>query len=593
MRKLALILLFLTVPIDAQIDNNTPEYIFPDETPVKNLLNWKVAFGDSSHWRESNYNDSSWQDHPGLGLWRNEGESGKGVRWYRKTIFLPHSLDSFTVLALYQVAIVSANEIFWDGTLISRNGIPAHSRDKEQTGKSGQIVIVPRTLTAPGKHVIALRVSNYHTFSGLVEAPLQLGYFYKIHKHLFRVQGLSIFLAGIFILAALFHFAILSGRGNRWPYALFGTFCLSCAFYILIRGLLRYFQIDVIYYYPLAAINDIPWFLMMVLLPIFFLFEFNSPFKKRVSVYIGISTLLLTLFPRLITYNIIPIKWLNLFDRANQFHIYFTLLVSIAVSMWALYNKKKGGLGACIGLIIFLIGVYFSNRANVENGWAIGFVILNIFLTISLSKQMAQKNRLHQEAQLRSARLEIELLKKHIQPHFLLNSLNSIVAWLEEDPPTAAKLVNAFADELRMLLEFSKKKLLLLSDEILLCKTHLRVMSLRHEKKYTLSVRGFKGDEQLPPLVIHTLVENGLTHGYKGKDSGSFILTCIHHKKDLEITLFNDSVVEKEYSIEKEGTGIRYVKTRLEEAFPSAWSLESRPVSKGWEVTILLQGALT
>ena len=30
--------------------------------------------------------------------------------------------------------------------------------------------------------------------------------------------------------------------------------------------------------------------------------------------------------------------------------------------------------------------------------------------------------------------VKIELLKKNIQPHFLLNSLNSIIAWLEEEP---------------------------------------------------------------------------------------------------------------------------------------------------------------
>ena len=62
---------------------------------------------------------------------------------------------------------------------------------------------------------------------------------------------------------------------------------------------------------------------------------------------------------------------------------------------------------------------------------------------------MAEQNRRRQESELRSARLELELLKKHIQPHFLLNSLNSVIAWLEEEPSTAVRLVNALAEELR------------------------------------------------------------------------------------------------------------------------------------------------
>lgn len=592
MIKPACTFLFLIIFLYATPFDETVEYIFPDENPVVSLLAWKMSYGDCCSWRHADYDDRHWEVTPGIGLWNSKGKSGKGVRWYRKTLFFPQSPDSLAMLALYQVAIVSANEIYWDGQLIARNGMPARNIGAEKTGKSGKIFIIPGTLVSPGKHVIAMRVSNFHTSSGIIDTPLQIGYFKSLSKYLFRTQAISAFLAGIFILTALFHFAILLGHGNKWPYALFSTFCLSCAIYIFIRGLIRYFQIDLLHYYTLATLNDIPWFFMMALLPIFFLFEFSSPFKTRLTVFIGTITLLLILLPRMMTYGIIPIQWLNVFDRANQIHIYFTILVSISVSSWALYNRKVGSLSALIGLLLFLVGVIYSNRASVENGWAIGFAMLNIFLTISLSNQMAHRNRLHQESELRNARLEIELLKKHIQPHFLLNSLNSIVAWLEEDPPTASKLVNAFADELRMLLGFSKKKIISLSDEINLCKTHLKVMSLRQEKKYSITVKGLKGTEKLPPLIIHTLVENGLTHGYKEKEKGSFVLTCEHQAKGLRITLFNDSTGDTNERPKEDGTGIQYVKTRLEEAFPSSWRLISEPTEGGWQVIIDIKGAV-
>lgn len=575
-------------PIDESI-----EYVFPDEVPVVNLVGWKVAFGDSSYWCNPDYDDSHWERNPGFGLWVIEGKSGKGVRWYRKTLFFPEPLDSLTTLALYQIAVVSANEIYWDGNPIARSGQPGLNKEAERTGLSGQVFPVPVSLTTPGKHVIALRVSNFHSISGVIEAPLQLGYFSKINEHLFRVQGLSIFLAGIFFLTALFHFAILLGHGNKWPYALFSAFCLSCAVHIFIRGLLRYFQINLVHYYTLAAVNDIPWFLMLVLLPIFFLFEFSSPYKKRLTTIVIISGLVVVLFPRLATFGIVPISWLNTFESANRINVYFTFIVSITVALWAVFQHKIGSLSACIGLLVFLAGVFFSSRANVENGWAIGFAVMNIFLTISLSRQMAYRNRIHHEAELRNARLEIELLKKHIQPHFLLNSLNSIIAWLEEDPPVAAKLVNSLADELRMLLAFPGKKLIPLSEEIKLCTAHLSVMSLRQDKKFNMTVKGINGDEMLPPLVIHTLVENGLTHGYNQKDSGTFRLNCTHLKKSIKLVLFNDSVCEQKEVLTEDGTGLKYVKTRLEEAFPSSWKFSHGPVENGWEVVIEYEGVAT
>lgn len=590
MKKIVIAWSFVAFSLFAQTIDETVERIFPDEEPVVSLLGWKVACGDSTIWSNPDYDDSHWELNAGIGLWVNEGMSGKGLRWYRKTLFFPEPLDSLATLALYQVAVVSANEIFWDGKLIARSGQPGVDKESEKTGLSGQIFPVPRSLATPGRHVIALRVSNFHSFSGVIEAPLQLGYFSQVNGHLFRVQALSIFLAGIFFLTALFHFAILLGHGNKWPYGLFSAFCLSCAVYIFIRGLLRYFQIDLIHYYMLAALNDIPWFLMMVLLPIFFLFEFSSPYKHRLSIFISCVALIVVVLPRLVTFGIVPVSLLNTFDSANRVHAYFTILVSIGVAFWAMFHRKIGSLSASIGLVVFLIGVYFSNRANVENGWAIGFAVLNMFLTVSLSNQMAHRNRLHQEADLRNARLEIELLKKHIQPHFLLNSLNSIVAWLEEDPPTASRLVNALADEMRMLLAFSGEKVIPLAEEIKLCKSHLQVMSLRQEKAYSMTVEGIQGDEMLPPLVIHTLVENGLTHGYKGKDRGVFRLKCEHLKKGLRLVLFNNSVLDSKQVLTKEGTGLRYVKTRLEEAFPSLWTLTSGPVEGGWEVVIEYEG---
>ena len=65
-------------------------------------------------------------------------------------------------------------------------------------------------------------------------------------------------------------------------------------------------------------------------------------------------------------------------------------------------------------------------------------------------------------------------------------------------------------DEMRMLLDFSKKKLIPLYEEINLCKAHLQVMSLRQEKSYSLDIKGEYENIFLPPLIIHTLVENGL-----------------------------------------------------------------------------------
>jgi LytS/YehU family sensor histidine kinase len=233
-----------------------------------------------------------------------------------------------------------------------------------------------------------------------------------------------------------------------------------------------------------------------------------------------------------------------------------------------------------------MAGITVTWMFQIEWAWAAGIAAHVIFLARAQSHQMSERIRRHQEMDLHSARLEIELLKKNIQPHFLLNSLNSIIAWLEEEPKTAAKLVNALADELGMLLRISSLKTISLEEEIRLCRIHLQVMGLRQDKTYSLEHTGVMGDERIPPMVLHTLVENGLTHGYVGKSNGTFLLRREDFPESVRYSLFNDGVPREKKEKKAEGTGLRYVRTRLEEVFPGRWRLESRSVENGWEVTL-------
>lgn len=586
--RVVLVMLVFSILSSARPDEfavSTTSYFLPGETPVLNLIGWRMATGDSVQWGEADYDDSHWSWDPGFGLWAMNGESGRGVRWYRKTIVFPRVPDSLTTFALYQTAVVSAMEIYWDGACIARNGVVGVDSESEVPGRSGLLIPVPRNLSGVGKHVVAVRASNHHGFSGVIERPFCLGRFETLQTLLFRQGALSLFLAGFFVVSGLFHFAILFGRGNKWPYALFSAFCLSCALFILIRSTLEYFRVDLAYYYPLAAINDIPWLLMMVLLPVFFLYEFDAPLKRKASMVIAGAALTIVVLPRMVTFGIINPKFLPLLTAANQIHAYITVTLSIVVSVWALRSGRAGALTAAVGLTVFLVGMIASYVAGLENAWAVGFAVLIVVITISLSRQMAQRNRRAHEIELHSARLELDLLKKHIQPHFLLNSLNSIIAWLEEEPAVAAKLVDALAGELRMLLSFSGKKLISLREELALCEAHLKVMSLRQEKDYQLDTN-IRTDSGIPPLVLHTLIENGLTHGYRGREKGYFSIEAEKTGDIVRILVFNDGSVSSGESGGSGGTGTRYVQSRLEEAFPSRWEFCGGPADGGWRVEI-------
>jgi hypothetical protein len=209
-------------------------------------------------------------------------------------------------------------------------------------------------------------------------------------------------------------------------------------------------------------------------------------------------------------------------------------------------------------------------------------------------KQKARKKALESEREkqsvmLKTARLEIELLKKNIQPHFLLNSLNAATVWLEEDPRTAKRLIEALSEEMRLLLTVSAEILIPVSLEINLCRAHLEVMSLRLDQAYDLETSGFLGTETIPPLVFHTIIENGLTHGLKGRSHGHFL---IEKSSSDGLTIFgihNDGAANGGIG---HGTGIRYVESRLEEAYSGRWSLHHGPKVDGYLTEIRITDQL-
>ncbi len=256
------------------------------------------------------------------------------------------------------------------------------------------------------------------------------------------------------------------------------------------------------------------------------------------------------------------------------------------------------------GLILYAfksLGILPSNFIT-EYGMLFGSVGEMCLLFVSLGERIQaikseaqdgrrrQQEAIHayQEEQIRSIRLELELLKANIQPHFMLNSINAVIVWMREDPETAERLLHALSRELKLLLRIVGEKLIPISEEIMICRMHLEVMSLRHDKRFTLSLVDIQPEERIPPLVFHTLVENGLTHGYAGKEMGEFTLSQGENEEGITFTLFNDSISNTK-STGSGGLGLKYVRARLEEAYGRNWQLDSHSVDGGWRVIITIK----
>lgn len=571
MRILILLLVLATsLAAEGSFDN----VLNLDSTDQGAIYNWMWREGDSQTYAEPSGSLIGWSQHSVRDPWLVKGDSVASVRWYRAEVQIKGAVDTLDALSIQVPAVISAYEVYWDGYLIGRSG------SETRPGDLAKSYILDEESTKEGSHTLALRIINRSSISGGILKPIKIGYHSKMNRKRHRALGMAYFLAGIFFITGVFHLLVLTYPGRRAPNTIFSLFSFSCAGNVIIDSMVRYIGIGVENYYWLALVDDFFWCGMVILLPVFLLSHFKAVHRTFTGIVFMLTTFVVVAMPRLASYDILPIEWLPFLDSMNLSYGYFSVFFSILIVAGATIKKREGSKTILIGLFMLFFGLALTRMYGLLNGWALGFVALNIFITIAISRQLRdQLNEFH-HAELKAARLELELLKQHIQPHFLLNTLNSIVAWIEEEPPVATKLVNALSRELRFLMAFAGEALVPLSEEIKLCRAHLNVMNMRKEKELTLTVHGLTEKVMIPPLILHTIVESGITHGFSRLDKGEFVITVSMEDKWHIIRIENNGSSEGDTS--SIGTGGLYVRSRLTESFGNRWNLVSEPGDQGW-----------
>jgi LytS/YehU family sensor histidine kinase len=211
-----------------------------------------------------------------------------------------------------------------------------------------------------------------------------------------------------------------------------------------------------------------------------------------------------------------------------------------------------------------------------------------------ICRRFVDEDKLHEEMKLRSHRLENEMLKKTIQPHFIMNTLLSIIQLISKNPKKAIKLIQLLADEFKMINQFSSMSLITLEDELKLCRIHLDLMGIRLKTNYQLITENIDTSDKVPPMIFHTLIENGLTHALRTDEDGNFHLSSQRNGNHVIYIFKNsgsklDEIRNNEKMSISEGLGIRYIKARLEECYGDHWEINYGLRNNHWEVEICIE----
>jgi two-component sensor histidine kinase len=130
------------------------------------------------------------------------------------------------------------------------------------------------------------------------------------------------------------------------------------------------------------------------------------------------------------------------------------------------------------------------------------------------------------EAMLR-AQAEAKALRAQFNPHFVFNTLHSLMLLVRSDPAAAERAIEDVATLIRhaSVLQRQDVDLVPLSKELEVARRYLALEQLRLEDRLRVawSVETEPADATVPPFALHTLVENAIKHGLEPRAEGGTV----------------------------------------------------------------------
>ncbi len=167
----------------------------------------------------------------------------------------------------------------------------------------------------------------------------------------------------------------------------------------------------------------------------------------------------------------------------------------------------------------------WGTSAALRVGFAMGLTNFGLWVLAFLFPFALEDARFRaMEAQQLRMDAELARLRSHLEPHFLLNTLNAVAGLVTEDARAARRLLASLGDLLRDSLR-DEREMQTLGEQIDWLRHYAHILEERHAGH--LAFRWEVGPEAravlLPRLLLQPLVENAVKHGALGRKNGGTI----------------------------------------------------------------------
>ncbi len=208
-----------------------------------------------------------------------------------------------------------------------------------------------------------------------------------------------------------------------------------------------------------------------------------------------------------------------------------------------------------------------------------GAVVTAIVVTLVITLQFEAKAR-QGEADKRAADAQLRLLQGQMEPHFMFNTLATVLSLIDTDAPRARQMLETFIDYLRASIGKMRSGDSTLGDELAMAEAYLGLMQMRmgERLRYRIDVADASLRQAvLPPLLLQPLVENAIHHGLECKvDGGRVLVSARRDGPHIVIEVDDDGLGVCEQPVRRVGAkGNGVALANLRSRLQSRWGGEA------------------
>ena len=198
-------------------------------------------------------------------------------------------------------------------------------------------------------------------------------------------------------------------------------------------------------------------------------------------------------------------------------------------------------------------------------GLCVFLVVLQVIIYESIYFFMEWDKARREAEELKRVNVQVQMdsLKVQIQPHFLFNTLNTLIGLIEVDGSRAIYFTEKLAYVYRYLLEANDCSLISLEEELEFTNAYFYLIKTRYPQGLYLE---FKNKEQLyawqiPPLTLQLLLENAVKHNVVTKKDPLHIR--IEFNAQEECLLVTNNLQRKTAEVST-GKGLLHIKKKFQ-----------------------------